>query len=59
MPLLGSRFCPRIERRKSRENTGASNDIQNRSPMCPYHNIRKNDRRIGLAECRQEIADVV
>ena len=59
MPLLGSRFCPRIERRKSRENTGVSNDIQNRAPMCPYHNIRKHNRRIGLAEYRQEIADVV
>ena len=42
---------------KSRENTGTSNDIQNRAPMCQYHNIRKNNRRIGLAEYRQEIAD--
>ena len=42
---------------KSRENTGRSNDIQNRAPMCPYHNIRKNNRRIGLAEYRQEISD--
>ena len=42
---------------KSRENTGTSNDIQNRAPMCPYHNIRKNNRRVGLAEYRQEIAD--
>ena len=43
---------------KSKENTGTSNDIQNRAPMCPYHNIRKNNRRVGLAEYRQEIADV-
>ena len=42
---------------KSKENTGTSNDIQNRAPMCPYHNIRKNNRRVGLAEYRQEIAD--
>ena len=42
---------------KSRENTGTSNNIQNRAPLCPYHNIRKNNRRVGLAEYRQEIAD--
>ena len=42
---------------KSKENTGTSNDIPNRAPMCPYHNIRKNNRRVGLAEYRQEIAD--
>ena len=42
---------------KSKENTGTSNDIQNRAPMCPYHNIRKNNRRVPLAEYRQEIAD--
>ncbi len=42
---------------KSKENTGTSNDVQNRAPMCPYHNIRKSNRRIGLAEYRQEIAD--
>ena len=42
---------------KSKENTGTGNDIQNRAPMCPYHNIRKNNRRVGLAEYRQEIAD--
>ena len=42
---------------KSKENTGTSNDIQNRAPMCPDHNIRKNNRRVGLAEYRQEIAD--
>ena len=42
---------------KSKGNTGTGNDIQNRAPMCPYHNIRKNNRRVGLAEYRQEIAD--
>ena len=42
---------------KIKENTDTSNDIQNRALMCPYHNIRKNNRRIGLAEYRQEIAD--
>lgn len=36
---------------------GTSNDIQNRAPLCPYHNIRKNNRRIGLAEYRLEIAN--
>ena len=42
---------------KSRDNTGTGNDIQNRAPLCPCHNIRKSNRRIGLAEYRQEIAD--
>ena len=41
---------------KSKQNTGTSNDIQNRAPMCPYHNLRKNNRRVPLAEYRQEIA---
>ena len=40
---------------KSRE--GTSNEIQNRAPMCPYHNIRKNNRQIALSQYRQEIAD--
>ena len=42
---------------KSIDNTGTSNEIQNRAPLCPYHNIRKSNRRIGLAEYRREIAD--
>lgn len=36
---------------------GASNRITNRAPMCPHHSIRKNNRRVHLAEYRQEIAD--
>ena len=39
---------------KSKE---GSNQIYNRAPLCPYHNIRKNQRRVHLAEYRQEIAD--
>ena len=34
-----------------------SNDIHNRAPMCPTHNNRKNNRRVHLADYRQEIAD--
>ena len=34
-----------------------SNDIQNRAPMCPAHNNRKNNRRVHLADYRTEIAD--
>ena len=34
-----------------------SNQIYNRAPMCPHHNIRKNNRRVHLEEYRQEIAD--
>lgn len=40
---------------KSKE--GASNQITNRAPMCPTHNIRKNNRRVHLVEYRLEIAD--
>ena len=36
---------------------GYSNRITNRAPMCPYHNIHKSNRRVHLAEYRQEIAD--
>ena len=34
-----------------------SNDIQNRAPLCQTHNIRKRNRRVHLADYRQEIAD--
>lgn len=34
-----------------------SNDIENRAPLCPHHNIRKNNRRVHLADYRVEIAD--
>lgn len=33
-----------------------SNDIPNRAPLCPYHNTRKGNRRIHLADYREEIA---
>ena len=36
---------------------GTSNEIHNRAPMCPYHNIRKSNRQVMLTEYRQEIAD--
>ncbi len=32
-------------------------EIDNRAPLCPYHNSKKGDRRIALGELRQEIAD--
>lgn len=35
---------------------GSSNQIYNRAPMCPTHNIRKGQRRIPLDEYRKEIA---
>ncbi len=34
-----------------------SNQITNRAPLCPTHNIRKSNRQISLDEYRQEIAD--
>ena len=39
---------------KSKE---GSNEITNRAPMCPAHNMRKNKRRVHLSEYRKEIAD--
>ena len=33
-----------------------SNQIHNRAPMCPRHNIRKKDRYVHLSEYRREIA---
>lgn len=39
---------------KSRD---GSNQIINRAPMCPTHNIRKGKRRISLDEYRKEIAE--
>ena len=36
---------------------GGSNQITNRAPMCPRHNILKKDRWVHLREYRQEIAD--
>ena len=39
---------------KSKE---GSNQIINRAPLCPHHNIKKNKRRVHLADYRQEIAD--
>ncbi len=34
-----------------------SNQIMNRAPLCPHHNIRKNNRRVHLEDYRAEIAD--
>ena len=34
-----------------------SNQIMNRAPLCPDHNIRKNNRRVHLEDYRAEIAD--
>ena len=42
---------------RSIRTVGTGNEIQNRALLCPYHNIRKSNRRIGLAEYRREIAD--
>ena len=39
-----------------RSRPGTSNEITNRAPMCPYHNLKKGNRRIHLAEYRLEIA---
>ena len=39
-----------------RSKPGTSNEITNRAPLCPYHNTKKGNRRIHLAEYRIEIA---
>ena len=36
---------------------GGDDEIFNRVPMCPWHNTRKNTRRVYLDDYRQEIAD--
>ena len=38
-------------------NAGASHQIVNRAPLCPYHNIMKSNHRLHLAEYRDEIAE--
>ena len=35
---------------------GFSHQITNRAPLCPHHNIMKSNRRLHLAEYREEIA---
>ena len=46
-----------LDHRDPKSKEGTSNQITNRAPMCPHHNIRKNNRRVHLAEYRQEISD--
>ena len=36
---------------------GTSHQITNRAPLCPYHNIKKSNHRLHLAEYRETIAD--
>lgn len=36
---------------------GGINEIINRAPMCPHHNIRKSNRLVALREYRNQIAD--
>ena len=33
-----------------------SNQIPNRAPLCPHHNTRKGNKRIHLADYREQIA---
>ncbi len=35
---------------------GFSHQITNRAPLCPHHNIMKSNRRLHLAEYREQIA---
>ena len=37
---------------------GFSHQITNRAPLCPHHNIMKSNRRLHLAEYREQIAKV-
>ena len=36
---------------------GGINEIINRAPMCPHHNIRKSSQLVALREYRNQIAD--
>ena len=40
-----------------RKSKRGSNQIWNRAPLCPTHNIRKGNQRIHLADYRVQIAD--
>lgn len=41
---------------KNPTSNDGSNQIINRAPMCPHHNLRKSNRRLDLADYRKEIA---
>ena len=45
-----------LDHREPRSKDGTSDQIVNRAPLCPYHNIVKSNRRLHLAEYREEIA---
>ena len=36
---------------------GTSHQITNRAPLCPYHNIKKSNHRLHLAEYREKIQE--
>ena len=36
---------------------GTSHQITNRAPLCPYHNIKKSNHRMHLAEYREKIRE--
>ena len=41
---------------KNPTSNDGSNQIINRAPMCPHHNLRKSNRRLDLSDYRKEIA---
>ncbi len=46
-----------LDHREPRSKDGTSDQIVNRAPLCPHHNIVKSNHRLHLAEYREEIAE--
>ena len=46
-----------LDHREPRSKDGTSDQIVNRAPLCPHYNIVKSNRRLHLAEYREEIAE--
>ena len=45
-----------LDYREPGSKDGTSDQIVNRTPLCPHHNVVKSNRRLHLAEYREEIA---
>ena len=46
-----------LDHRELASKAGTSHQIINRAPLCPYHNIKKSNHRMHLAEYREKIQE--
>ena len=46
-----------LDHREPASKAGTSHQIINRAPLCPYHNIKKSNHRMHLAEYREKIQE--